>query len=134
MRKVSWNFTKRHWSSCRLRITAIRLERVHRGIQADRAQGDFLSERGTRRSTVRAENHGFTDDSVLPGQLAPRMDRLPLLRPEERERLRTRVRSKQSRHVPGMYTPAHRYDPKARKSNRVIRRTRAGTWRSWLYS
>lgn len=74
-------------------VPAIRVERILRGIQTDRAQRDFLSERGTRRSIVRTKNHGSTDDPVFSGQLAPRMDGLPLLRTTKCERLRSRVRS-----------------------------------------
>lgn len=72
-------------------LQAIRLERVLRGVQADREAGDVLSERGAGRSHVRAEDHRSTHDPVLPGQLASGMDRLPLLRTAKRDRLRAGV-------------------------------------------
>lgn len=78
-------------SSLLFMLPAICLERVFRGIHADRATGDILSECGAGRSIVRTEDHRSADHSVLPGELASGMDRLPLLRITKRDRLRARV-------------------------------------------
>lgn len=72
-------------------LPAIRLERVLGGVQTDREAGDVLPERGAGRSTVRIEDHRSAHHPVLPGQLAPGMDGLPLLRAAERDSVRARV-------------------------------------------
>lgn len=82
-------------------IAAIRLERVLGGVQANGSPRDLLPERRPRRTTVRAQDHGSTDDTLFPGQLASGMDRFPVLRTAQRYRLRTRLRSQQSGHLSG---------------------------------
>lgn len=76
------------------------VERVQRNIRAHREPTHLPPVGGGERTPLRLAGDGPSRGAVLSGQLVLRVERLPLLRPAKRVRLRPRVRSECTGDIP----------------------------------